>query len=76
MYNSTLLMIYLKVVKRIDLKSSHHKEKIFFVYIWWWMLNLLWQSFHKICKSNHYALHLEHIQCSIQLYINKAEKSK
>ena len=30
-------------------------------------LNLLWKSFHGVCKSNHYALHLKLIQCCMSI---------
>ena len=70
MYNMTIVnsyMVYLKVVKRVDPKSSHHKGKKF---LFWYLyemldvkLNLLWQSCHSICNSGHYVAHLKLTQC-------------
>ena len=31
-------------------------------------LNLWWSSFHNVCKSNHYAVHLKHM--STALFLN------
>lgn len=57
-----LYMLYMKVNPR----SSYCKEKRFFFYFFNFIslrldgcsLNL-WQSFHDIVKSNHYAVHLK-----------------
>ena len=52
-------MLYVRVVKRVVLKNFHHKEKSFFffplnsVYEVMDSHNLLWSSFHDVCKSNH-----------------------
>ena len=55
-------MLYMKAVKRVNPKSSHHKEKNFFnlVSMWSWLIfpkliviNISW------CKSNHYGINLK-----------------
>ena len=55
-------MLYMKAVKRVNPKSSHHKEKNFFnlVSMWSWLIfpkltviNISW------CKSNHYGINLQ-----------------
>ena len=45
-------MLHMKVVERVAPKSSHHKEKNFFLFLsfciykqWWCSLSLLWASF-------------------------------
>lgn len=63
-------MLYIKV-KRVNPKSFYHMEKMFFFYlisIWddGCSLNLLWESFHDICKSNHYVVHLKlSVECQL-----------
>lgn len=52
-------MLYMRVVKRVNPKSSHQKEKMF--------TNLLWPLFHDVCKSNHYAVHLKLTQCCMSI---------
>ena len=61
-------MLYMKVFKRVNHEfSSQGKNILFFffyivsIYIWddRRSLNLLWQSFHDVCESNHYAVHLK-----------------
>ena len=53
-------MVYIKDVKAVDPKSSHHKEKTFVsVDDDGCSLNLLSSSFHNISKSKHYAVHLK-----------------
>ena len=52
-------MLHMKVVKRVNPKSSHHKEKIllcyFFNFVSIWddecPLNVLWSSFHDISQT-------------------------
>lgn len=47
--------------KRVDTNSSHHKEKIPFMFVFEMMdVNLL---FHDTCNSNHYAIQLKFLQC-------------
>jgi len=62
-------MFHMKVVKRANPKSFHHKEKIIFYFfnlasVWddRSSLNLLWQY-----KLNHYAERLHDI-CKLNLY--------
>ena len=58
-------MLYMKVVKRVNPKSSNRKEKYFsislisYLYEIIMSLKLLQQSFHDVCKSNHFAVHLK-----------------
>ena len=40
--------MYLKVAKKVDLKSSHYKKKIVILYGDKWKLDLLWELFHNI----------------------------
>ena len=61
--------------------SSHHKEKYFFYFFNFvsvrddgYSLNLLWSSFHNVCKSKCYALNLYSAVC--QLYLNKTGRTK
>ena len=58
-------MLYMKVTKRVNSKSSHHEEEFIFYFfnvksIWddGCLLNLLWYSFHDVCKSDHYGVQL------------------
>ena len=63
-----LFMLYMKVMIA-NPESSPHKEKSLFSFsflsIWddRYSLSLLWYSFHDVCKSNHYAIHLKLIKC-------------
>ena len=66
-------MLYMKV-KTVNSNSSHHKGKYifcFFKFLSIWddkcLLNLLWESFHGVCKSNHYAVHLKLVQCCMSI---------
>ena len=60
-------MLYMRVVKRVNPKSSHHKEIFFnffnFVSLWddGYSLNLLWYIYD-VCKSNNYDVYLTLIQ--------------
>ena len=61
----------MNVTERINPKSSHHKERQYFVSFLLYLsieddrysLNLLWSSFHDVCRSNYYAGHIKHRQC-------------
>ena len=73
-------MFYMKVVKGVNHKCSHDKEKkIFFyffnsdVYIYIYIydgnsLNL-WQSFHDIFKSNQYAVYTLNLYSAICQFV-------
>ena len=69
-----LFMLYMKVMIA-NPESSFHKEKssffFFFSFISIWddgySLSLLWYSFHDVCKSNHYAIHLKLIKCYMSI---------
>ena len=60
-------MFCMKVVKRINPKSTYNKENKFFFYLFnfvsVWVdgcsLTSLWSSFHGLCKSDHDAVHLK-----------------
>ena len=39
-------------------------------------LNLLRSSFHDVCHSSHYAIHLKLIQCWYQSHLNKTRRKK
>ena len=57
-------------VQRVDPTDSLHKvKKIFKFFNLYEMLdiNLLWQSFYRRCKSNHYAVHSKCIQCCMSI---------
>ena len=51
-------MLHMKVAKRVNSKSSHHKEKRYFsIYLILYLnevdgcsLNLMWQLFHRVSK--------------------------
>ena len=65
-------MLYIKLVKRVNIKCSHHMENFFpsnFVSIWddEYSLNLLWSSFLDVYKSNYYTVQL---YTYIMLYVN------
>ena len=65
-------MLYMKLVKRVNIKCSHHMEKFFssnFVSIWddEYSLNLLWSSFLDVYKSNYYTVQP---YTYIMLYVN------
>ena len=63
-------VLYLKVVNRIDFKTFSFL--IFGIYTRWCMLtNLLWKSFHNICKLSHYATH----SAIWQLYLKRTAKN-
>ena len=61
----------MKVVKRENPKSSHHKKKFFsftlYLYEMWMFTKLIVYLFHDVYKSNHYAMHLKLITV---LYVN------
>ena len=70
-----------KAAKRVNPKSSHHKEKLkknflSIVYVWndGWSLNLLW-SFHDVCKSSHHAVYLKIIQCCMLIPFSRSVMS-
>ena len=39
-------------------------------------LNLLWPSFHDVCKWNHYAVHMQPIECYISVLKLEENKSE
>ena len=62
----------MKVVKRVNPKSSHYKEKISSSYLALYLceirdVHLFWSSFHDICKLDHYAEHLKFTQCCMSM---------
>ena len=65
-------MVYLKAVKRVDPRVLNIRKKTFFLFLFVDMyemmgINLLWKSFHKICKSNHHGLYLKFIECCMSI---------
>ena len=68
--------------------SSHGKIYIFYffniywyifsIYMRWWKFTeLLWLSFHDVCKSNHYTVQLKLVYSAVcQLYLNETRRKK
>ena len=52
-------MLIVKVVKRINSESSHHREKYFSLFLLHEMLNCDNLLIMCVCKANHYAVHLK-----------------
>ena len=71
-------MAYLKVVKRTDLKSCHHKKKNFCTYEWWWILTRLTLVIilQYVQIPNHYAVCLKRIQCYVSITSELINKTK
>ena len=69
--SSSSSMLYMQVVKRINLENSYHKEKDFFLFEYvgddGCSLSFLWKWFHGVCKSNHCAIYLKLVQCYISI---------
>ena len=70
-------MLYMKVVKKVNPTSSHHKkENVFFFFysvsIWddECSLNILY-PFNDVYKLNQYVLYLKHTQCYILIIISQ-----
>ena len=84
MRNKHCCVLYTKVVKRANHKSPLHKEKIFFLSLLYFLsiwdngcsLNLLWSSFHEVCKPNHYAVYLQLKQCCMLIMSQQNGRKK
>ena len=65
-------MLYSELAKRVNPKSPHHREKMFFsiLYLYTLMLTKLTVVIISWCKSDHYAIHLKCIQCCMSIYIS------
>ena len=68
-------MLYMEVVKKIDPKSSHHKESKFFLFLLFCIYMIYIYKFIIVIISwcmllNHYFVHFKLIQY-YQLYFNK-----
>ena len=57
-YIKNCCTLYLKVVKTVDPKSSHHKERKI-LYLYEIMTLNYCGNYFMICKSNYYAVHLK-----------------
>ena len=74
-YNMINIINTIAKYERVNPKSSHHKENMFYspsliLYLWddGESLNLLGSSFHNV---SHYAVYLKLIQCYMSIIFNK-----
>ena len=76
MYNTINIMntavCYTRKLLRVNPKGPHHEIFFYFfnfvsIYDDGCSLNLSRQSFHDVCKSNHYAVYLKLIQCCMSI---------
>ena len=72
-------MLYMKAVKKVNPKSSNHKEKIFSISLILYLHEMM--DVHQIYSDNHvseiimlYILTLHSALC--QLYLNKTDRKK
>ena len=72
----------MKVVKKVNPKSSHHKKNIFFLISLILYLHEMidvhktYCGLHNVRKSNDYAVHLDLYSIVCQLYLNKTGRKK
>ena len=74
----------MKVGKTVKPKNSHHKEKRFFCLFlwccicvrWWHSLNLMWQIFHDVCKSDHYTWNVNSAVCLFHLNKTRGKQNQ
>ena len=66
----------MKVSKRVDLRSSYHKNN-FYSYVWWWTLTRLTVVIilQYIKMSDHYTVHLKLIKCYMSIIAQYFKKS-
>ena len=76
-------MLYMNIVKRVNSKSSHHKENIFSISLILYVYEM--RDVHCICYDNHFMMYVSQIimlyavnlySAVCQLYFNTTGRKK